>query len=194
MLSENSFIPFIPICFCFIFKIFPLSHWADLRWDVECEWWERASLSCSHSRGSRQFPLWTVMLAGDILEILCITLRKLSINPCLLKGFLLWMDVKFCYIHSSKSFVMIMWSSALICWYGELHLLISECWTSLTFSHDVLLLSYSWVQFASILLSYDKHRQCIKSRDIILLTKFHLLKAMVFLVVMCEWSIPAQKW
>ena len=104
------------------------------------------------------------------------------------------MDVKFCYIHSSKSFVMIMWSSALICWYGELHLLISECWTSLTFSHDVLLLSYSWVQFASILLSYDKHRQCIKSRDIILLTKFHLLKAMVFLVVMCGYeSWPTKK-
>ena len=135
-----------------------------------------------------QFPLWTVMLAGDILEILSITLRKLSINPCLLKGFLLRMDVKFCYIHSSTSFVMIMWSSALICWYGELHLSISECWTSLTFPHDVLLLSYSWVEFASILLSYDKHRQCIKSRDITLLTKFHILKAMVFLVVMCGYE------
>ena len=104
------------------------------------------------------------MLAGDILEILSITLRKLSTNPCLLKGFLLWMDIKFCHIHSSTSFVMIMWSSALICWYSELHLLISECWTSLTFPHDVLLLSYTWVQFTSILLSYDKHRQYIKKQ------------------------------
>ena len=33
-----------------------------------------------------------------------------------------------------------------------------------------------------------KPRQCIKSRDITLLTKFHILKAMVFLVVMCGYE------
>ena len=40
--------------------------------------------------------------------------------------------------------------------------------------------------------SYDKPRQHIKSRDIILLTKVHIIKAMVFLVIIygCEsWSI-----
>ena len=40
--------------------------------------------------------------------------------------------------------------------------------------------------------SYDKPRQHIKSRDIILLTKVHIIKAMVFLVIMygCEsWTI-----
>ena len=40
--------------------------------------------------------------------------------------------------------------------------------------------------------SYDKPRQCIKSRDIILLTKVHIVKAMVFPVVMygCDsWTI-----
>ena len=40
--------------------------------------------------------------------------------------------------------------------------------------------------------SYDKPRQHIKSRDIILPTKVHIIKAMVFLVVIygCEsWSI-----
>ena len=148
----DSFIPFIPICFCFIILLILYCTEQTLRWDVECEWWDRTSLSCSHSWGSMQFPLWTVILVGDILEILSIPRRKLSINPCLLKGFLLWMDVKFCYIHSSTSFVMVMWFSALICWYGELHLLISECWTSLTFPHDFIffhihfiLLSYSWI-------------------------------------------------
>ena len=36
--------------------------------------------------------------------------------------------------------------------------------------------------------SYDKPRQCIKNRDITLLTKIHIVKAMVFSVVMygCE--------
>ena len=40
--------------------------------------------------------------------------------------------------------------------------------------------------------SYDKPRQCIKSRDIILPTKVHIVKAMVFPVVMygCDsWTI-----
>ena len=40
--------------------------------------------------------------------------------------------------------------------------------------------------------SYDKPRQCIKSRDITLPTKFCLVKAMIFPVVMyrCEsWTI-----
>ena len=39
---------------------------------------------------------------------------------------------------------------------------------------------------------HDKHRQCIKSRDITLPTKVHVVKAMVFPVVMygCEsWTI-----
>ena len=36
--------------------------------------------------------------------------------------------------------------------------------------------------------SYDKPRQCIKNRDITLLTKIHIVKAMIFSVVMygCE--------
>ena len=40
--------------------------------------------------------------------------------------------------------------------------------------------------------SYDKLRQLLKSRDIILLTKVHIVKAMVFPVVMCNcesWTI-----
>ena len=40
--------------------------------------------------------------------------------------------------------------------------------------------------------SYDQHRQHIKSRDVTLQTKVHLVKAMVFPVVMCgceSWSI-----
>ena len=40
--------------------------------------------------------------------------------------------------------------------------------------------------------SYDKPRQCIKSRDITLPTKVRLVKAMVFLVVMYgfeSWTI-----
>ena len=40
--------------------------------------------------------------------------------------------------------------------------------------------------------SYDKPRQCIRSRDITLTTKVHIIKAMVFPVVMyeCEsWTI-----
>ena len=40
--------------------------------------------------------------------------------------------------------------------------------------------------------SYDKPRQCVKNRDITLLTKIHIVKAMDFLVVLhrCEnWSI-----
>ena len=40
--------------------------------------------------------------------------------------------------------------------------------------------------------SYDKPRQCIKSRDITLPTKVHIVKAMVFPVVICEcesWTI-----
>ena len=40
--------------------------------------------------------------------------------------------------------------------------------------------------------SYDKPRQHIKSRDITLLTKFCLVKAMVISVVLCKcesWSI-----
>ena len=46
--------------------------------------------------------------------------------------------------------------------------------------------TFSWEK------SYDKLRECIKSRDITLQTKVHLIKAMVFLVVMykCEsWTI-----
>ena len=44
--------------------------------------------------------------------------------------------------------------------------------------------------------SYDKPRQWVKSRDIILLTKVHIVKVMVFLVVMygCErWTIKKAK-
>ena len=40
--------------------------------------------------------------------------------------------------------------------------------------------------------SYDKPRQCIKSRDITLLTMVHIVKAMVFPVVMdgcASWTI-----
>ena len=43
--------------------------------------------------------------------------------------------------------------------------------------------------------SYDKPRQKKKSRDVTLLTKVHLVKAMVFLVVMyaCEsWTIHTE--
>ena len=39
---------------------------------------------------------------------------------------------------------------------------------------------------------YDKHRQCVESRDVTLLTKVHLVKVMVFPGVMygCEsWTI-----
>ena len=48
------------------------------------------------------------------------------------------------------------------------------------------------MMFAPWKKSYDQPRQHIKSRDITLLTKVHLLKAMVFTVVMygCEsWTI-----
>ena len=44
--------------------------------------------------------------------------------------------------------------------------------------------------------SYDQHRQHIKSRDINLPTKVHLVKAMVFPVVMCgceSWTIKKAK-
>ena len=41
--------------------------------------------------------------------------------------------------------------------------------------------------------SYDKPRQHIKSRDITLPTKVHLVKAMVFPVVMCRYEIWAIK-
>ena len=34
--------------------------------------------------------------------------------------------------------------------------------------------------------NYDKPRECIKSRDIVLPTKVHIIKAMVFPVVMYE--------
>ena len=43
--------------------------------------------------------------------------------------------------------------------------------------------------------SYDKPRQCIKSKDITLLTKVHIVKAMIFPVVKyrCEsWTIKCQ--
>ena len=43
---------------------------------------------------------------------------------------------------------------------------------------------------------YNKPRQCIKNRDIILLTKVHIVKAMVFPVVMygCEsWTVKKAK-
>ena len=48
-------------------------------------------------------------------------------------------------------------------------------------SHEIKMLA-PWKK------SYDKPRQCINSRDIILLTKVHLIKTMVFPVVMykCE--------
>ena len=36
--------------------------------------------------------------------------------------------------------------------------------------------------------SYDKPRQCLKSRDITLLTKLHIVKAMVFSVAMYGWE------
>ena len=40
--------------------------------------------------------------------------------------------------------------------------------------------------------NYEKHRQQLKNRDITLPTKVHLVKAMVFPVVMCEcesWTV-----
>ena len=40
-----------------------------------------------------------------------------------------------------------------------------------------------WLEMGFILLLFDKHRQHIKSRDITLPTKVHLVKAMVFPVV-----------
>ena len=55
-------------------------------------------------------------------------------------------------------------------------------------------------ELASWKKSYDKPRQCIKSRDITLLTKVCLVKAMVFPVVMywvpknwCFWTVMLEK-